>query len=111
MRDRDMERITRQNPDLDERVAQWRASHPSGTLRDAVTDLELWHNPGDADAQRMIWLVLRRLGDAAAVRQGFPAMRAAGVPTVRDAAPESRAAAGGAATDCAAGTPQAGGTS
>lgn len=82
MRDRDLERIAHQNPDLDERVAQWRAGHLSGTLRDAVADLELWHNPRDADAQRMIWLALRRLGDAVALRQGFPAMRAASLPAV-----------------------------
>jgi hypothetical protein len=72
-----MERILAAHPDLDERVAWWRGQHPDGTLRDAVGDLGLWHNPGDADAQRLIWLALRHLGDPAAERQGFPAMRAA----------------------------------
>jgi hypothetical protein len=107
-----MERLIRQHPDLDGEVGRWRAQHPDGTLQDAVADLGLWPNPGDADAQRMIWLALRRLGDPAAERQGFPAMRAASiVPAVADAAPGTPAATAGPAEGCTAGTPQAtGGT-
>jgi len=107
VRDRELEHVAEQNPDLDERVARWRAGHPSATLVQAVRDLELWpKNPRDADAQRLVWKALRRLGDPAAVRLGFPAMRRQSVPAVRDAAPVP---AGDAATDCAAGTPQAAG--
>jgi hypothetical protein len=84
MRDREMEHLVAANLDLDGRVAAWRRDHPDGTLRDAVDDLGLWpKNPADPDAQRMIWLALRRLGDPAARRQGFPAMRAASLPAVR----------------------------
>jgi len=79
-----MEHVVAANPDLEERVATWRAGHPDGTLRDAVADLELWpKNPGDPDAQRIIWLTLRHIGDPAALRQGFPAMRAERLPAVR----------------------------
>jgi hypothetical protein len=102
-----MEHVVAANLDLDERVAAWRGDHPDGTLRDAVDDLELWpKNPADADAQRMIWLALRRLGDPAAARQGFPAMRAECVPAVMDAAPGAPAATAGAMPDCTAGTSQ-----
>jgi hypothetical protein len=106
MRDREMEHVVAANLDLDERVATWRRQHADGTLRDAVADLELWPtNPDDPDAQRMIWLALRRIGDPVATRLGFPAMRAASiVPAVGDAGPGAPAATAGAAPDCAAGT-------
>jgi hypothetical protein len=112
MRSREIERLAAANPDLDDRVAAWRGKHPDGTLRDAVADLELWpKNPGDPDAQRMIWLALRHIGDPAAERQGFPAMRAASVPAVMDAVPGAPAATAGAAEGCTAGTHHAtGGT-
>jgi hypothetical protein len=106
MRGRQMESVIRQHPDLDGEVGRWRAQHPDGTLQDAVADLELWHNPGDADAQRMIWIALRHLGDAAAKRLGFPAMRAECVPAVMDAAPGAPAATAGAMPGCTAGTSQ-----
>ena len=84
MRDRDMVRITRQNPDLDKHVAKWREENPGGTLEQAVRDLELWpKNPADADAQRIVWIALRRLADPVATRLGFHAMRAASLPAVR----------------------------
>jgi hypothetical protein len=93
VRDRELEHVVAANLDLEERVAGWREQHPDGTLRDAVADLELWpKNPVDPDAQRLVWITLRRLGDPAAERLGFAAMRRMSVP---------------AATDCAAGIPQA----
>jgi len=105
-----MERVTQQNPDLDERVAAWRAENPDGTLEHAVRDLGLWpRNPRDADAQRIIWLALRRLSDPVAIHLGFHAMRNVNVPTARDAAPQRSSPREGAATDRAAGT-SAGGT-
>jgi hypothetical protein len=111
VRDREIERIIAQNPGLDEQVARWRTENPAGTLEQAVRDLGLWpRNPRDSDAQRLVWLALRRLGDPAAARLGFPAMRRQNVPAVTDAASGSWPA-GDAATDCAAGTPHpAGGT-
>jgi len=110
VRDREMERVTQQNPDLDEQVAQWRAANPDGTLEQAVRDLGLWpRNPRDADAQRIIWLALRHLSDPVAIRLGFHAMRNANVPAARDAASQRSSPREGAATDCAAGT-AAGGT-
>jgi hypothetical protein len=76
MRDREMERVTQQHPDLNEHVAKWRAANPDGTLEQAVRDLDLWpRNPRDADAQRIIWLALRRLKDPVALRLGFHQMR------------------------------------
>jgi len=69
-----MERVIAQNLDLDARVAQWRADHPSGTLQEAVGDLKLWPRTGDPDAQRLVWYALRRIDDPAAL-EGFPAMR------------------------------------
>jgi len=105
-----MERVTQQNPDLDEQVAGWRAANPDGTLKEAVRDLGLWpRNPSDADAQRIIWLALRRMGDSAAIRLGFHAMRNANVLAARDATPRRSSPREGAAMDCAAGT-SAGGT-
>ena len=105
-----MERVTQQHPDLDEQIAKWRAANPDGTLEQAVCDLELWpKNPRDADAQRIIWLALRRLSDSVAIRLGFHAMRNVNVPAARDAAPQRSSPREGAATDCAAGT-SAGGT-
>ena len=78
MRTREWQRVVAANMDLDERVAEWRTRHLDGTLEDAVRDLELWpRNPGDSDAQRMIWLALTRLGDPVAAGLGFPGMRAA----------------------------------
>jgi hypothetical protein len=76
VRTRELDRLRRSNPDLAGRVAKWRAEHPAGTLRDAVTDLNLWPRPADEDAQWLIWTVLRDAGDPVAAR-GFPAMRAA----------------------------------
>jgi len=71
-----MERVSQQHPDLDEQVTGWRAANPAGTLEQAVRDLGLWpKNPQDADAQRIVWLALRRLSDPVAVRLGFHAMR------------------------------------
>jgi len=111
VRDREIERVTQQNLDLDEQVAGWRAANPEGTLEQAVRDLGLWpRNPRDADAQRIIWLALRRLSDPAAIRLGFHAMRNSNVPAARDAAPGRSSLREGPATDCAAGT-SAGGTS
>ncbi|HXL93800.1 MAG TPA: hypothetical protein VN969_33120 [Streptosporangiaceae bacterium] len=105
-----MERVAQQNPDLDEQVAGWRAANPDGTLEQAVRDLGLWpRNPRDADAQRIIWLALRRLSDSAAIRLGFHAMRNAHVLMSRDTAPRRSSPGEGVATDCAAAT-SAGGT-
>src|SRR5580698_1312459 len=99
MRNRELDSVLRANPDLDERVAEWRQQHPSGTLEQAVSDLELWpKNPRDKDAHRIVWVTLRHLGDPVAVRLGFPAMRAASLLP-----PPSEDEAAG----CTAGTPQA----
>jgi hypothetical protein len=109
-----MDRVLTQNPDLDERVAQWRTANPSGTLEQAVRDLNLWHQPADKDAQAIIWTMLRKHKDPAAM-QGFHVMRnatAAGaghVPAVRDAAPRRSSPRDGTATGCAAGMPGPGG--
>jgi hypothetical protein len=85
-----MERITRQNPVLDEQVAKWRAANPDGTLEQAVRDLGLWpRNPGDADAQQIIWLALRRMKDPVATRLGFPAMRGVSIPALSQPAGEA----------------------
>jgi hypothetical protein len=73
-----MERVRKQNPDLGERVAGWRSTHPSGTLEEAVRDLKLWERPGDKDAQWLVWCELRALKDPAAM-QGIQAMRRAAV--------------------------------
>jgi hypothetical protein len=60
MRNREMERVLAQNPDLDERLTKWRSEHRDGTLEDAVRDLEIWpKNPGDKDAQAIVWIALR----------------------------------------------------
>ena len=75
MRTRELQALQRRNPDLGDRVGKWRARHPTATLRDAVADLGLWPRPDDADAQWLIWTVLRDSGDPVAAR-GFPAMRA-----------------------------------
>jgi len=76
VRDREIEQVIAQHPDLDRQVTRWRAANPDATLEQAVRDLGLWpKNPRDADAQRIVWLALRRLGDPAAVRLGFHAMR------------------------------------
>jgi hypothetical protein len=93
---------------VDPRVAEWRETHPAGTLEDLVRDLGLWNKPGDEDAQRLAWYSLRRLKDPAAM-EGFHAMRnavAAHVPAVRDTVPRRSSPRDGAATGCAAGTPQ-----
>jgi hypothetical protein len=96
VRDRELEHVVAANLDLERRVAVWREQHPDGTLRDAVADLELWpKNPADPDAQRLVWIALRRVGDPLAERLGFTAMRRMSVP-----------AAANAATGCTAGTPQ-----
>jgi anti-sigma factor RsiW len=113
VRDREMDRVLAQNPDLDERVAHWRAGHPSGTLEQAVRDLNLWHKPADKDAQAIIWTMLRQRKDPAAM-QGFHVMRnatAAGaghIPAVRDAAPPRSSPRNGTATGRAAGMPRPG---
>jgi len=109
MRDREIEHIIAKYPDLDEKVTRWRAEHPAGTLQQAVRELELWHNPHDQDAQRLVWYALRHTGDPVAARLGFQAMRRTGIPAARDAAPRDSSPREGAATGCAAGTP-AGGT-
>jgi hypothetical protein len=89
MRSREWARVIAAHPDLDLRVATWRAGYPDGTLEEAVRDLELWpRNPRDSDAQRLVWLALRRLGDPVAARLGFPGMRLANIrEVVRHAAP------------------------
>ena len=108
MRNRELEHVIAANLDLDERVVGWREQHPDGTLRDAVADLELWpKNPHDPDAQRLVWITLRHLGDPEATKLGFPAMRRMGVPAARDAAPAAPAVVGGTATGCAAEAPEA----
>jgi hypothetical protein len=60
--------------DLDQRVTRWRDEHRSGTLRDAITDLGLWLNPDDRDAQWFVRDALKERGDPAAM-EGFPQMR------------------------------------
>ena len=80
MRDREVDRFTRANPDVADLVATWRAEHPVGTLRDAVVDLELWpRKPDDKDVQWFVWCKLRDQGDPVAA-EGFPVMRAEARP-------------------------------
>ena len=82
MRNREIDAVEKQHPDLDEQVTGWRTQHPDGTLEDAVRDLKLWSVPQDPDAQRLVWKVLRDIADPAAL-EGFPAMRAAAARTAR----------------------------
>jgi len=70
-----MDRFEELHPDLDERVAAWRAGHLDSSLEDAVREMKLWRNPRDKDAQWFVWQALKRLGDPAALA-GFQVMRA-----------------------------------
>lgn len=71
-----MVRFERDHPDLHAAVKKWRATHPAGTLRDAVRDLELWPDLGDRDVQWYVWRRLYDQDDPVAVHAGFQGMRA-----------------------------------
>jgi hypothetical protein len=56
VRNRELDRLVKRNPDLPERVQAWASENPAGTLEEAVRALHLWpENPADRDARFLVW--------------------------------------------------------